>query len=474
MPHRTPIGVTISIQNRIRSFRSKSSSASTIISSSRQKDPNDTISRKFLFRMTHPCSSKRDSAINMSKESLLDYHDGTFMPQGDGCSSSKGADDAEERAVQVVEAGLAAASDPKTAMPSFLKISHDEMKEKYALLTKAEEDRLASKDDPKWAREEPDRELDRYANVHPWAANRIRLIVPEGYNDYINASPVTLTSTAEKQSTMKKGLQDKYICMQGPKSQTVDHTWHMMWHSISVPDNAAPGVIIMLSPLVGPNPAKPDEMMEKCYQYYPMSEEDPPLIVNETGALGEDFKAQVRFLQREDNIEGTGIEVRKLAMSVENEDEEKIIWHFFYPLWPDMGSLNSQNVKSVLTLMDLSRAKNVEEENPRVVHCSAGVGRTGTFVALEFLLGELQGGAWEGWDQSEEKGNDAIFETVDQLRQQRKTMVQAVEQYIFLYEVLRKLWEEKYRLPCIGGEHTHDSPPEEGKNPVFRAIPGTK
>lgn len=347
-----------------------------------------------------------------------------------------------------------------------------EMKVKYAALTKMEEDRLANKDDPQWSREEPDRELDRYANVHPWAGNRIRLIVPEGYNDYINASPVTLTSTAEKQSTMKKGLQDKYICMQGPKSQTVDHTWHMMWHSISVPDNAAPGVIIMLSPLVGPNPAKPEEMMEKCYRYYPMSEEDPPLMVNETKTLGDEFKAQVRFVQREENIEGTGIEVRQLAMSVEGEDEEKIIWHFFYPLWPDMGSLNSQNVKSVLTLMDLSRAKNLEEENPRIVHCSAGVGRTGTFVALEFLMGELQGGAWEGWDQSEEKGNDAIYETVNQLRQQRKTMVQAVEQYIFLYEVLRKQWEEKYKLPCFGGEHTHDSPPEEGKNvQIIRAIP---
>jgi protein-tyrosine phosphatase len=346
------------------------------------------------------------------------------------------------------------------------------MKAKYEELTKLEEERLANKDDPKWAREEPDRELDRYANVHPWAANRIKLIVPEGYNDYINASPVTLTSTAEKQSAIKKGLQDKYICMQGPKSQTVDHTWHMMWHSITVPDNAAPGVIIMLSPLVGPNPAKPEEMMEKCYKYYPMSENDPPLHVNESMQLGDNFKATVRFDSREDNVEGTGIEVRKLIMSVEGEEDEKSIWHFFYPLWPDAGSLSRQNVNSVLTLMDLTRAKNADEENPRVVHCSAGVGRTGTFVALEFLLGELQGGAWEGWDQSEEKGTDAIFETVNQLRMQRKTMVQAVEQYIFLYEVCRKVWEEKYMLPCFGGEHSHDNPPEEGKNVhPLKAIP---
>ncbi|PQE13347.1 tyrosine phosphatase protein [Rutstroemia sp. NJR-2017a BVV2] len=346
------------------------------------------------------------------------------------------------------------------------------MKAKYEELTRLEEERLANKDDPKWQREEPDRELDRYANIHPWAGNRIKLVVPEGYNDYINASPVTLTSTAEKQSAIKKGLQDKYICMQGPKAQTVDHTWHMMWHSITVPDNAAPGVIIMLSALTGPNPANPSEIMEKCYKYYPMSEDDPPLHVNESMQLGENFKATVRFVSRENNVDGTGIEVRKLAMSVEGEEDEKTIWHFFYPLWPDAGSLNRQNVNSVLTLMDLTRAKNVDEENPRVVHCSAGVGRTGTFVALEFLMGELQGGAWEGWDESEEKGTDAIFETVNQLRMQRKTMVQALEQYVFLYEVCRKVWEEKYMLPCIGGEHTHDNPPEEGKNVhPLKAIP---
>jgi len=101
--------------------------------------------------------------------------------------------------------------------------------------------------------------------------------------------------------------------------------------------------------------------------------------------------------------------------------------------------------------------KNTEGENPRVVHCSAGVGRTGTFVALEFLIGELQGGAWEGWDDEKDKNvPDPIYETVNQLRMQRKTMVQALEQYIFLYEVLKKMWEEKYLTPCMGGEHVHD------------------
>jgi protein-tyrosine phosphatase len=142
-------------------------------------------------------------------------------------------------------------------------------------------------------------------------------------------------------------------------------------------------------------------------------------------------------------------------MTVEGEDEEKPIWHYLYPNWPDFGALEEENVASVLSLMDISRKQNGKGENPRIVHCSAGVGRTGTFVALEFLMGELQGGAWEGWDEGPMAHTDPIYETVNQLRMQRKTMVQAYEQYAFLYEVLQKVWEEKYGTECAGGEHTH-------------------
>lgn len=89
------------------------------------------------------------------------------------------------------------------------------MREKYDELVRLENERLAaSKDAPEdgeWARLNPDPVLDRYNNIHPWANNRIKLQVPEGVNDYINASPVTLTSTSAKQSALKSGIQDKYI-----------------------------------------------------------------------------------------------------------------------------------------------------------------------------------------------------------------------------------------------------------------------
>jgi protein-tyrosine phosphatase len=337
-----------------------------------------------------------------------------------------------------------------------------DMREKYSELNRLESERVSlSKQqggdgsEGEWARLDPDPVLDRYNNIHPWANNRIKLHVPEGFNDYINASLVTLVSTSGKQSALKSGVQDKYICMQGPKKQTVDHVWHMVWHEAATPYNSSPAVILMLSPTHAPASDDPTKTFEKCFPYYPVDENSPPLKINEKNDLGEDFKAEVRFISREPSIEGTAIEIRKLAMTVEGNDEEKPIWHYLYPNWPDFGALEEENVASVLGLMDISRKQNGQGENPRIVHCSAGVGRTGTFIALEFLMGELQGGAWEGWDQGPMAHTDPIYDTVNQLRMQRKTMVQAYEQYAFLYEVLRKIWGEKYGTVCGGGDHTH-------------------
>lgn len=296
-----------------------------------------------------------------------------------------------------------------------------------------------------YTRPEADPILDRYRNIHPWDHNRVRLQVPEGFSDYINASPVSLVSTTEKGSAPKRSSQDKYICMQGPKKETIDHTWHMLWHELANPNHTDPAVIIMLTPLHGPDPNRPGHTMEKCSLYFPMDENSPPLAINESNQLGETFKATVRFVSRDPTPESSPVEIRNLTMSVEGRDEEKPICHFLYPSWPDFGTLEEKDVASIISLMTLSREKSAKN-NPRVIHCSAGVGRTGTFVALEFLIGELQSGAWENWDSE----HDAIYDTVNLLREQRPNMVQAFEQYAFLYEVLRKVWEEKYGTSDVG------------------------
>ena len=75
-----------------------------------------------------------------------------------------------------------------------------------------------------------------------------------------------------------------------------------------------------------------------------------------------------------------------------------------------------------------------DEDNPRIIHCSAGVGRSGTFIALDYLLSLMFSGQLDNLPE----GSDPIAETVDSLRQQRMMMVQGESQFNFLYEVMRE------------------------------------
>ncbi|KKA26982.1 hypothetical protein TD95_000524 [Thielaviopsis punctulata] len=152
-----------------------------------------------------------------------------------------------------------------------------------------------------------------------------------------------------------------------------------------------------------------------------------------------------------------------------SDSKEIVIWHLFYTRWPDFGVPAYEDLGSFLQIMELSRQYNTNPVNPRIVHCSAGVGRTGTFIALEHLKRELDAGFMlsDGTDGANGSGahpaavqeelspttpggvdtrGDMVFGTVDALREQRKLMVQSPAQYVFLYQVLRKLWYDRYGM----------------------------
>ncbi|KAK0725408.1 protein-tyrosine phosphatase-like protein [Lasiosphaeris hirsuta] len=373
-------------------------------------------------------------------------------------------------------------------------------------------------------------------NIQPWHNNRIKLRVPEGKIDYINASPIVLTPSPRPATDSRPGQPrepDRYIAMQGPKASSIDHVWRMVVEQLE-----SPSVIVMLTEThEGP--------MEKCAPYFPRSKEDSPLEINKRDEFGDGFRATVRCEGLEETPAGAAIELRKMVIQVhsrarsrvaENEGsipggrnssastpvevdaiekahhdfdvemkspggivsgptsqpplsngststtslieeqgdpiilEERIVWHFLYKKWPDFGVPALADLESFFTLMRLSRGKNASPNNPRIVHCSAGVGRSGTFIALEHLIRELDAGVLEHYDERmatpargslegpggsvttspisasivEEEGEDLIYSTVNQLREQRRTMVQAESQYIFIYQVLRKLWQDKY------------------------------
>jgi len=377
--------------------------------------------------------------------------------------------------------------------------------------------------------------LDRYSNIQPWDNNRVRLQVPAGHVDYINASPVALPSPAAD-----GGPPDHYIAMQGPKRQSADHVWRMI-----VEQTQSPAVVVMLTETHEAN-------VEKCFPYFPRDVDGPPFEVNERDEFGDGFRATITCEAIEETPAGEAIELRRLLIRVHKrrpsppvgqtngangasapmsttglrngdagEDDvdmkspiaktddldvamksptavrpqslddatathpahpeaapveyetEHAVYHFLYKKWPDFGVPALEDIASFFTLMRLSRARNADPANPRIVHCSAGVGRSGTFIALEHLTRALDAGTlsslqhapgtglhaeWTGYhagddgDSDDEDADDVVFATVNALREQRRTMVQAEAQFLFIYRVLRKLWVDRY------GEDKGDSP----------------
>ncbi|KAI5863669.1 phosphatases II [Durotheca rogersii] len=332
------------------------------------------------------------------------------------------------------EDGGAAVVQEKPMIPAFLAMSRPEIESKFHELAWQERFRISeSFQNPspsyRFARvTAPEAKfLDRYANIQPWENNRVKLQVPEGQFDYINASPITLYSPINPEGRPPH----RYIAMQGPKEQTMDHVWRMVVEQLR-----SPAVIVMLT-------QTHEGHMEKCFPYYPDLKEEP-LVVGEDDEFGDGFRAEIRCVGIEQHAKGA-IEMRKLNVHVDGRDEDMTVWHLLYRKWPDFGIPDMKDISSFFELMRLSREKNASEDNPRIVHCSAGVGRSGTFIALEHLMREVETGDLDRRSEKERE-EDIVFQTVDALREQRKQMVQAETQYVFIYQVLRKLWLDKHGL----------------------------
>ncbi|KAI1863488.1 hypothetical protein JX265_008705 [Neoarthrinium moseri] len=327
-------------------------------------------------------------------------------------------------------------------IPAFLTMSEQDILAKYTEITWNERNRLfraVTNTSPtfKFARvDSAFRELDRYGNIQPYNNNRVKLRVPDGNPDYINASPIALDSPLNPDGRPPH----KYIAMQGPTERTSEHVWRMVSEQL-----ASPAVMVMLTETHENN-------MEKCYPYYPDAV-DETLEVGEDDEFQDGFRAQVKCAEIEQKADGA-IEMRKLTVHVDGRDDDMEVWHLLYKKWPDFGVPALGDIDSFFELMRLSREKNASDDNPRIVHCSAGVGRSGTFIALEHLMREIDSGDLERYDEARgADASDLVFDTVNELREQRKMMVQAEPQYIFIYQVLRKQWLDKYGdADGVGGE----------------------
>lgn len=273
--------------------------------------------------------------------------------------------------------------------------------------------------------------MDRYVNIKPWNHNRVKLKVAEDEFDYVNASTISLDPLGNKSLPPLR-----YIAMQGPTEPSIDCVWRMVAEQTS-----SPAVIVQLTSME-------EGGMTKCNQYFPANAEEPTWDLNEDNVWNDNWKARLTYDSFEDLADGA-IEKRKLLLHVQGEAEPRVVWHLLYTRWPDYGVPLVQDMDSFFELMPISRELS-KPSNPRIIHCSAGVGRTGTFISLEHLMRELDEGTLEANSAKAKKILDPIYHTVDTLRQQRRCMVQSDSQYRFLHDVMRKLWQDKYGIALDG------------------------
>ncbi|PWW72139.1 hypothetical protein C7212DRAFT_360319 [Tuber magnatum] len=306
-------------------------------------------------------------------------------------------------------------------MPGFLAQAVTEIRRKYRELELLQEERLHESqrpgEDTQWKIDDSDEVTmrNRYSNIAAWDSNRIRLRVPVDHCDYINASPIVLEG--------RNGSKKRYIATQGPKEGQFNHIWRMVWQETS--DVA---VIVMLT--------KTFELgRDKCFQYFPEKLDDTPWIVDGDEEFGDGFKATIRLLEKTKD-KRSSCTVRKISLKV--GEKEKIVWHLLFKGWPDFNVPEGDDRNALLEAIKLANEKNSGPHNPLIVHCSAGVGRSGTFITLDHFLREMDAGAI-----STDERDDPVFEVVNQLREQRMSMVQSQVQYEFLYQVLKERFQRR-------------------------------
>ncbi|CAI9718161.1 receptortyrosineH-likeproteintype phosphatase 10D-like isoform X1 [Octopus vulgaris] len=226
----------------------------------------------------------------------------------------------------------------------------------------------------------------RFVNILPYDFSRVKLTKAsddddEG-SDYINANYIPgFTSRRE------------YIATQGPLSSTRDDFWRMVWEQ-NVHN------IVMLANCI-------EKHREKCDHYWPDNDE--------TRCYG---NIKVEKLNETITSDWT---VTEFLMS--NPDRvTRHLHHFHFTSWPDFGV--PSNPQSIITFVRLVRNK-LQNIGPLVIHCSAGVGRTGTFISVDRSLQDL------------EKNNEVdVLRVVHEMRQHRSFMVQTEEQYIYIHRCI--------------------------------------
>eukprot|EP01116_Phalansterium_solitarium_P012058 TRINITY_DN28015_c0_g1_i1.p1 TRINITY_DN28015_c0_g1~~TRINITY_DN28015_c0_g1_i1.p1 ORF type:complete len:311 (-),score=95.10 TRINITY_DN28015_c0_g1_i1:307-1239(-) len=238
----------------------------------------------------------------------------------------------------------------------------------------------------------------RYMNVLALEKTRVTLSLSSGWSksDYINANYVDGLVPHSEQA---------YIATQGPLEGTEDAFWRMIW-------DAKASVIVMLTRLL-------ENGRTKCHHYWPTRKDGYKKTYGSVEVLISSALELDKSGRRE------GLVLRKAYLKKGNETRR--MYHFQLLAWPDAGVPASTT--EVLHLIEEVNRTN-SPRSPIVVHCSAGIGRTGTFVLVHAVLARVERKLRKRPD---EVPSVNMFKSLSKLRTQKPMLVQTAEQYEFCY-----------------------------------------
>uniref|UniRef100_A0A672NVP0 protein-tyrosine-phosphatase n=1 Tax=Sinocyclocheilus grahami TaxID=75366 RepID=A0A672NVP0_SINGR len=237
----------------------------------------------------------------------------------------------------------------------------------------------------------------RYRDISPYDTTRVVL---KGTEDYINANFINMEIPG-------KGEVKRYIACQGPLPGTCSDFWQMVWEQSAA-------LVVMLTTQV-------ERGRVKCHQYWPN--------VSASGTYG---GFQVTCVSEEGN---SAYLLRDLMLTHLESKEERQICQMQYLAWPDHGV--PEDSSDFLNFVSQVRSKRADASEPVVVHCSAGIGRTGVLITMETAMCLIETG-------------QSVYplDIVRTMRDQRAMMIQTPSQYRFVCEAILKVYDEEIVKPC--------------------------